>query len=75
MKRFFLAIAAVLLLVCCSPAIKPIPVIFDTDMGNDIDDALALQMLFNYDRDGLIDLKGITISKCNPHSVEFVERL
>lgn len=73
MKRFFLAIAAVLLLVCCSPAIKPIPVIFDTDMGNDIDDALALQMLFNYDHDGLIDLKGITISKCNPHSVEFVD--
>lgn len=52
---------------------KPIPVIFDTDMGNDIDDALALQMLFNYDHQGLIDLKGVTISKCNPHSVEFVD--
>ena len=42
-------------------------------MGNDIDDALALQMLFNYEDDGLIDLKGITICKCNPHSVEFVD--
>lgn len=52
---------------------KPIPVIFDTDMGNDIDDALALQMLFNYDHQGLIDLKGVIISKCNPHSVEFVD--
>ena len=24
---------------------QPVPVIFDTDMGNDVDDALALAML------------------------------
>lgn len=50
-------------------------VIFDTDLGNDIDDVLALQMLFNYSHEGLIDLKGITISKCNPHSVEVIDGL
>lgn len=48
-------------------------VIFDTDMGNDIDDALALQMLLRYDSQGVIDLRGITVSKCNPHAVEFVD--
>ena len=25
---------------------KPIPVIFETDMGNDVDDVLALDMLY-----------------------------
>ena len=73
MKKILLGLAAVMLLIACSSNVKPIPVIFDTDMGNDIDDALALQMLFNYDHQGLIGLKGITISKCNPHSVEFVD--
>ena len=35
---------------CSQPAEapEPIPVIFDTDPGNDIDDVLALQMLLNY---------------------------
>ena len=40
MKRILLALSASLLLAAC--AVKPTPVIFDTDMGNDIDDALAL---------------------------------
>lgn len=50
-------------------------VIFDTDLGNDIDDVLALQMLFNYAHEELIDLRGVTISKCNPHSIEVVDGL
>ena len=33
----------------------PVPVIFDTDVGNDIDDVLAMQMLFNYEKAGTID--------------------
>jgi inosine-uridine nucleoside N-ribohydrolase len=52
---------------------QPYRGIFDTDMGNDIDDALALQMLFNYHQKGVVDLKGITISKSNPHAIEFVD--
>ena len=49
----------------------PVPVIFDTDVGNDIDDVLAMQMLFNYENAGTIDLLGITISKSNPYSIEY----
>ena len=48
-------------------------VIFDTDLGNDIDDVLALQMVINYDKAGLIDLSAVTISKCNPHSISLVD--
>ena len=38
---------------CSQPAEvpEPIPVIFDTDPGNDIDDVLALQMLLNYHKE------------------------
>ncbi|MBQ8839191.1 MAG: nucleoside hydrolase [Bacteroidales bacterium] len=61
--------------IACPQVTAPEPqaVIFDTDMGNDIDDALAMQMLFNYHHRGIIDLKGITISKSNPMAVEFVD--
>lgn len=52
---------------------KAIPVIFDTDVGNDIDDVLALQMLFNYENQGLIDLLGISISKSNQYSIEYID--
>ena len=52
---------------------RPVPVIFDTDVGNDIDDVLAMQMLFNYEKAGKIDLLGITISKSNPYSIEYID--
>lgn len=52
---------------------EPLVVIFDTDVGNDIDDVLALQMLFNYEKEGKIDLLGITIGKCNPYSILYVD--
>ena len=47
----------------------PVRVIFDTDMGNDIDDALALAMLNNYIDMGLVDMLGVVSSKDNPYSV------
>lgn len=52
---------------------EPIAVIFDTDVGNDIDDVLALQMLFNYEKEGKINLLGITIGKFNPYSIQYVD--
>lgn len=54
---------------------KPVPVsvIFDTDVGNDIDDVLALQMLFNYEKQQKVKLLGITISKSNPRVIEYVD--
>jgi len=52
---------------------KAVPVIFDTDVGNDIDDVLALQMLLNYEEQGKVDLLGITISKAYPRVIEYVD--
>lgn len=48
-------------------------IILDTDMGNDIDDALALAMLYNYQKKGVINIEGICISKANPHTVPFID--
>ena len=48
-------------------------VIFDTDLGNDIDDVLALQMLLNAEKNGELALMGITSSKSNPASACFAD--
>ena len=47
--------------------------IFDTDMGNDVDDALALDMLYKYMDAGKIDLAAITLSKEGPAAPEFLD--
>jgi inosine-uridine nucleoside N-ribohydrolase len=54
-------------------ATTPLPVIFDTDIGNDIDDVLALSMLYTYQKAGKIDLKAITVSKAHPYAVSFTD--
>lgn len=46
-------------------------VILDTDMGNDIDDALALVMLHALQRAGACELAGVTVSKANPWAAAF----
>lgn len=50
-----------------------VKVIYDTDIGNDIDDVLALQILLNLHKSSTIDLLGITISKSNPYTIGFVD--
>ncbi|WP_127132798.1 nucleoside hydrolase [Pseudoflavitalea rhizosphaerae] len=54
---------------------KPVPVsvIFDTDIGNDIDDVLALQMLFDYEKRQKVKLLGITISKSYPRVIDYID--
>src|ERR1700760_1125033 len=54
-------------------AAAPMPVIFDTDMGNDIDDALALAMLHAFISRGEVDLLAVTVSKDNPWAAEYVQ--
>jgi inosine-uridine nucleoside N-ribohydrolase len=51
------------------------PVIFDTDMGNDIDDALALAMLHAFETRGEIKLLAVTVTKDNPWAPRFVSAL
>lgn len=48
------------------------PVIFDTDMGNDIDDALALAMLHALSDRGECDLIGVTLTNANPAAAPYI---
>ncbi len=48
-------------------------VIFDTDMGNDVDDALALDMLYKYLDQDRIELLGIPTTKRSPYCVEYID--
>lgn len=69
-----MALTVALCIQCSAQRLKtPTPVIFDTDIGNDIDDVLALQMLFNYETSAQIKLLGITISKSNPRVIDYVD--
>lgn len=53
--------------------LAPINVIFDTDMGNDIDDALALDMLYKYMDSGKMNVLAIMNNKDSQHSTEYID--
>jgi inosine-uridine nucleoside N-ribohydrolase len=48
------------------------PVIFDTDMGNDVDDALALGMLHALTDRGECELIGVTLTNANPAAAPYI---
>lgn len=62
MKRLLAAV----LLSAALLAADPVPLIFDTDMGNDIDDALALAVIHALQSRGEVKLLAVTVTKANP---------
>jgi len=50
-------------------------VIYDTDMGPDIDDVLALAMLHAYEKRGLVDVAAVTVSRNGEWGVRFSDAL
>ena len=65
----------VLLAWVCSTtqAAEPVPIIFDTDMGNDIDDALALGLIHALESLGECKLLAVTVTKDHPHAAAYVD--
>ncbi len=51
----------------------PVKVIFETDMGNDVDDAMALDLLYKYVDQTKVDLLAISTNKANRYSAPFVD--
>src|ERR1017187_366360 len=72
MKRF-LVLTVAASLVAAGAWAQAVPVIFDTDMGNDVDDALALAMLHALESRGECRLLGVTVTKDNPWAAVFVD--
>ncbi len=52
---------------------EPVRIIFDTDMGNDIDDALALAMLHTFQSRAECRLLAVTITKDQEQAAPFVD--
>lgn len=52
---------------------EPVDLIFDTDMGNDIDDALALGIIHALESRGECRLLAVTLSKDNEYAAPFVD--
>jgi inosine-uridine nucleoside N-ribohydrolase len=67
-------LAMLLAILTAAPALAaaPLHIIFDTDMGNDVDDALALAMLHAFISRGEVKLLAVTVSKDNPWAAEYV---
>ena len=55
------------------PVARPVKMIFDTDMGNDIDDALALGVIHALQSRGECELLAVTLSKDNDFASPFVD--
>lgn len=79
MKKLLILAA---LAALCMPAVRaqqtpaaPLRVIFDTDMGNDVDDPLALDMLYKAVDRGEITLLGILSSKDTEFSPRYIDMM
>lgn len=54
-------------------AARPVPIIFDTDIGNDVDDALALGVIHALQSRGECELLAVTITKDQALCASFVD--
>jgi inosine-uridine nucleoside N-ribohydrolase len=73
MRTIACVLSAALLLACPLQAAEPVPLVFDTDMGNDIDDALALAIIHALEQRGECRLLGVTLTKDNRWAAPFVD--
>ena len=52
---------------------EPLKLIFDTDMGNDTDDVMALCMIHALQSRGTVELLAVTVTKDHPQAAAFVD--
>lgn len=73
MKSGFCILLLTLLIPQFAAPAEPVRVIFDTDVGNDIDDALALAILHAFESRGEAKLLAVTITKDNPWAAAYAD--
>lgn len=73
MKRFLLLCLLFLRSIGASSAAQPVKLIFDTDMGNDVDDLMALCMIHSLQKRGACELLAVTVTKDHPQAAAFVD--
>jgi inosine-uridine nucleoside N-ribohydrolase len=75
MKKHTRSMVVLSVLIFCQTAfaLEPARIIFDTDMGNDIDDALALAILHAFETRGETKLLAVTLTKDNRWAAPYVD--
>jgi inosine-uridine nucleoside N-ribohydrolase len=68
-----LILPAILCALCGLSQAAPVKFIFDTDMGNDVDDLMALAMIHNLQKRGACELLAVTVTKDHPQAAAFVD--
>ena len=63
------------LLVIPTAFAEPVKIIFDTDMGNDIDDALALAVIHSLQSRGECELLAVTITKDHDECAPYIDAI
>jgi len=58
---------------CCLATAAPVRLIFDTDMGNDVDDAVALAVIHALESRGEATLLAVTVTKDNRWAAPFID--
>jgi inosine-uridine nucleoside N-ribohydrolase len=73
--RAWIRIAALIVAgwTCYTRAAEPVPLILDTDIGNDIDDALALGLIHSLESRNEVRLLAVTITKDNRWAAPYVD--
>jgi inosine-uridine nucleoside N-ribohydrolase len=63
--------------ILCSAVLhaEPVKLIFDTDMGNDVDDVMALTMIHSLQSRGACELVAVTLTKDHPLAAPFVDAI
>ncbi len=73
-KRIFSAVLILFMSLAVASA-QRMNVIFETDMGNDVDDALAIDMLYKYHRSRKIDFMAVMLNKEGEYPQRFIDLL
>ncbi len=72
MKKILCTLLCLLFLVPTLTAKEPVRIIFDTDIGNDIDDTMALAVAHALQNRGELEILAVTTTKDNPYAAPMV---
>jgi inosine-uridine nucleoside N-ribohydrolase len=73
LRRSLAVLLGMAVLGAAEPVPTPVGIIFDTDIGNDVDDVLALGMLHALERRGECRLLAVTVTKDHELAAPFVD--
>jgi len=75
MTRLLLSTLVVACCIVSAAVAEPVKLIFDTDMGNDVDDALALAMIHSLQTRGECELLAVTITKDHEECAPYIDAI